>query len=116
MLHVIALALTMFFLSRLAPGFNLIMFTIGYGTVNGLLNISASIVWPRYYGTTNLGAITGMIMGFTVAGSAIGPYFFSLIFTSTNSYSIASLICLAVTIVLFIFAFFVRRPVHPDLR
>ena len=115
-LHIVTIVFTMFFLSRLAPGFNIIMLIITFGTLNGVFNISNSVIWPRYYGTQHLGAITGMIMGFIVAGSAVGPYFFSLIFDLTGSYSAASIICLAIMLVLLVFSFFVRRPVHPKLK
>ena len=115
-LQIVSIIFTMFFLSRLSTGVNMIMLIIGYGILNGVFNISTSVVWPRYYGTEHLGAITGMIMGFIVAGSAIGPYFYSLIFDLTGSYSLASIICLAVMCILLIFSFFVRRPVHPDFK
>ena len=112
--HIVSLIMAMFFLSRLAPGFNNIMFIIGYGFLGGLNNISNSVVWPRYYGTEHLGAISGMVMGLMVAGSAVGPYFFSLTMKISGSYAAASIICLAVMLVLFILAFRVRRPVHPE--
>lgn len=116
MLHVAGLVVMMFFLTRLAPGFNLWMFIIGYGVAGGLFNISSSVVWPRYYGTEHLGAVTGMVMGFMVAGSAVGPYFFSIINKAQGSYSLASVVCLALTIILFGISIFVRRPVHPDMK
>ena len=104
----------MFFMSRLAPGLNYVMVIIGYGIMGGLFNITNSIVWPRYYGTSHLGAITGQIMGFLVAGSALGPYFFSLIKSFTGSYSNASLVCCGFSTILFILAFKVRRPAPPE--
>jgi cyanate permease len=104
----------MFFMSRLGPGLSYIMVIIAYGIVGGLFNITNSIVWPRYYGTSHLGAITGQIMSFLVTGSAVGPYFFSMIKKYTGSYSDASLSCLALTLVLFIMSFKVRRPAPPE--
>ena len=104
----------MFFISRVAPGFSYVMIIISYGITLGLFNITNSIVWPRYYGIEHLGAITGQIMGLMVAGSAVGPYFFSIIRKYTGSYSAASLICLAALAVLFILGIKVRRPSHPE--
>ena len=103
----------MFFMARLSPGINYIMVIIGYGIMGGLFNITNSVIWPRYYGITHLGAITGQVMGFLVAGSAIGPYFFSMVKRYTGSYSMASLSCLSVSLVLFVLAFKVRRPSPP---
>ncbi|MDC7227146.1 MAG: MFS transporter [Spirochaetales bacterium] len=110
------LLITMFSVTRLAPGPSLVLFIVGYGVITGLFNISTTVVWPRYYGTEHLGAITGMIMGLIVTGSAIGPYLFSIVFRTTGSYSAAAFICFAIMAVLFVLAFFVRRPVHPDFK
>ncbi len=112
-MHQLGIMLCMFFVSRLGSGLAYVLVIVSYGLINGLFNISISIVWPRYYGITHLGAITGMIMGFIVAGSAVGPYFFSLVNKYTGSYNGASLICLGVMLVLFVLAFRVRRPVPP---
>jgi len=100
--------LTMFFLARLAPGFSYIMVILGYGVMGGLFNVTNSIVWPRYY--RNLNSITGMVMGMIVAGSAVGPWLFSLLRDRTGSYGAASLLCFAVSLILLVLAFFVRRP------
>ena len=112
--HAFSIMLSMFFLANLSSGFNMIMFIIGFGIMGGLFNISNSIVWPRYYGTGHLGAITGMIMGIMVVGSALGPYFFSLVKNITGTYRAASIICLIIMTAITVFAFRVRRPVHPD--
>lgn len=105
--------LCMFFMARLSPGINYVMVIVSYGVMGGLFSITNSVVWPRYYGISNLGSITGQVMGFMVAGSAVGPYFFSLVKKHTGSYSAASLVCLALTLVLFVLAFKVRRPAPP---
>lgn len=107
-------ALCMFFMARLSPGLSYYMVILGYGVMGGLFNITNSVVWPRYYGITHLGAITGQIMGFLVAGSALGPYFFSLAKDRFGSYAPASLACLGVTAVLLLLAFRVRRPLPPE--
>ncbi len=109
-----SLLTAMFFISRIAPGVPYVMIIISYGITVGLFNITNSIVWPRYYGIEHLGAITGQIMGLMVAGSAVGPYFFSLIRKYTGSYSTASLICLGILTVLFVLGIKVRRPAPPE--
>lgn len=52
----------------------------------------------------------GLVMGFMVAGSAVGPYLFSLFSSLTGSFSGASLVCLAMAALLLVMSFFVRRP------
>ena len=107
------MVIMMLFMSHLSPGISYIMVMIGYGVTGGLFNITNSIVWPRYYGIKNLGSITGQVMGFMVGGSAIGPYFFSMVKKYTGTYNAASLICLFFVCALFLLALKVRRPVHP---
>lgn len=114
MVHSASLFIAMFFLSQLNSGYFLVLFTVFYGVFGGVFNISNSVVWPRYYGTEHLGEITGMIMGFMVAGSAVGPYFYSLIMKYSGSYSSASIACMIIVLVLFILSFLVRRPVNPE--
>ncbi len=111
-IHTGSMILSMLFLSMLNPGVTLVMLIISYGIMGGIFNITNSIVWPRYYGTAHLGEINGMVMGFMVGGSALGPYFFSLIMNGTGSYAPASIICLCLTAVLLVLSFFIRRPVY----
>ena len=84
LMQTISLMTAMFFLSRLAPGLNLWMFIIGYGFMNGLFSISTTVVWPRYYGTEHLGAITGMIMGLIGRGFSGRSLFFQSDFQHTG--------------------------------
>ena len=78
---------------------------LGNGIISGTFSILISIVWPRFYGTKNLGKISGFALSWTVYGSAIGPYFFSLLLVYLHSYSIAALICALISVVLFFMAF-----------
>ena len=50
----------------------------GFGIANGLFGVLNSVTWPKLYGREHLGAISGMAMSFMVAGSALGPWSFSL--------------------------------------
>ena len=62
----------------LAPGLSVIFLVIGLGISGGLFGVLNSITWISFYGPGHLGAISGFSMGCLVAGSAVGPYMFSL--------------------------------------
>lgn len=50
----------------------------GMGLSSGFFGTLTAVTWPKLYGRTHLGAISGFAMSFIVAGSAIGPYIFGL--------------------------------------
>lgn len=58
----------------------------GLGIAGGLFGVLNSITWVRMFGKKHLGAIAGFSMGWVVAGSAVGPYFFSLSEKISGSY------------------------------
>jgi len=58
----------------------------GFGIANGLFGVITSVTWPKLYGREHLGAISGMAMSFMVAGSALGPWSFSLMFKIWGHY------------------------------
>ena len=84
----------------LAPGWPYILLIIGNGVMGSQFGLLMSVTWPRLFGTRHLGAISGMVMGWVVAGSAIGPYLFSLSEDATGSYTPALCACLLAAIVL----------------
>ena len=55
-----------------------ILLIIGMGTASGFFGVITTVTWPKIYGREHLGAISGLAMSFMVAGSAIGPWLFSL--------------------------------------
>lgn len=58
----------------------------GFGIMGGFFAVLNTIVWPRFFGRTNLGAITGKIMSFLILASALAPTLFSLCFSTFDSY------------------------------
>jgi cyanate permease len=71
-------------------GYVSVILTLGVGGgLFGMLNI---ITWPKLYGKKNIGAISGFAMSIIVAGSAIGPWIFSMIFKYFQTYSVAGLL------------------------
>jgi MFS transporter, OFA family, oxalate/formate antiporter len=99
-----------FFLSTPAT---VLILIIGNGINGGMFGIVVNVPWPRFYGTTHLGRISGFAMGWTVAGSAMGPYLFSLALSLFGSYGAASVITTVVAAVLLVLTFFANRPDAP---
>jgi len=58
----------------------------GFGIMSGFFAVLNAIVWPRFYGRTHLGAITGKIMSFLILASALAPPIFSFCFSTFGSY------------------------------
>ena len=98
---------TLGFLHRGAPVWAIIA---GYGMISGMFGIISTISWPNYYGVKHLGAISGYVMAFQVAGSAAGPYLFSLSFKVGGRYSAAAFLSFAAAFSLFLGSFWVKKP------
>lgn len=98
-------------LAVLGPGLPVILLIVFNGCINGVFSLLTTVSWPRYFGLTHLGAISGRGMSFLVAGSAVGPYLFSLSESFTSSYRIAALICCGMGIALFALALKADPPV-----
>lgn len=65
---------------------------VSYGISTGLFGMLNIVTWPKLYGRKHLGAISGFAMSIVVAGSAVGPWFFSLAYRFTGSYGSAGFI------------------------
>lgn len=63
----------------------------GLGLSGGTWSVLSNITWPRLYGREHLGEINGSVMGFMVAGSAIGPWLFSVLRHTESGYTRAGL-------------------------
>lgn len=70
----------------LSTSFGVSLLIIGFGIMSGFFAVLNAIVWPRFYGRTNLGAITGKVMGLLIIASALAPSVFSLFFSYFDSY------------------------------
>jgi cyanate permease len=82
----------------------------GIGLSQGMMGITGNITWPRYFGRLHLGAVSGLAMALTVAGSAVGPYVFSLSLDLAGSYGFSAAVFFAVSVLLFVGSFFAKRP------
>jgi len=77
----------------------------GNGMASGLFGVVSSVTWPRFFGLKHLGSISGFNMSWIVAGSALGPYLFSILYGIKGSYQIPAVACLVLTLVLLILSF-----------
>lgn len=96
----------------LAPGWPIACLILGGGVANGLFGVLMGVTWPRYYGRTHLGAISGLCMTFMVIFSAIGPAFYSGVLRLTGTYLGGNLISLAAALALLACARNARNPRH----
>jgi len=86
----------------------------GNGVVWGIYTVLIGVTWPRFYGLKNLGAISGFSLSWTVIGSALGPYMFSVSMDLTGSYDLVAWICLAISVFLIALAFKADNPGIPS--
>lgn len=70
----------------LSTAFGVPLLIGGFGILGGFFAVLNAIVWPRFYGRTHLGAITGKVMSFLILASALAPSIFSLCFSTFGSY------------------------------
>ena len=89
------------------------MIICGNGVVWGLYTVLIGVTWPRFYGLKHLGAISGFSLSWTVIGSALGPYMFSLSMDLTGSYDLVAWICLGISVFLVALAFKADNPGIP---
>lgn len=88
----------------------------GLAITTGLSGVLSAISWPRYFGITNLGAISGLAFSWVVAGSALGPYAFSLVESLTGSYRIIAVIFTILGLIIAILALYTVHPRRPGHR
>lgn len=62
------------------------MLIAGFGILGGFFAVLNAVAWPRFFGRTHLGSITGKIMSFLILASALAPSIFSLCLSTFGSY------------------------------
>jgi cyanate permease len=82
----------------------------GNGIVWGLYTVLIAVTWPRFFGLKNLGAISGFSLSWSVIGSALGPYIFSLSLNLAGNYVMVGVFHAILSIFLFLFAFKADNP------
>ena len=75
-------------------------FIVFLGFASGSWGVLNSITWIRLFGRKHLGEITGFAMGWIVAGSAFGPYLFSISEKVSGGYSLSVILCISVIVLI----------------
>ena len=83
---------------------------LGMGLMQGMFGIIASVTWPRFFGRKHLGAISGFSTSLVVAGTAVGPYGFSVAHDQFGSYRAATTLCAFFAIILLVASLRADRP------
>lgn len=86
------------------------LFYIGHGASGGLFAILTTVVLPRFYGRSHLGAISGVNMSIMVFASALGPFLFSAGHDVFGSYRAVTLACLIMPLTVTALGWIARDP------
>jgi len=91
---------------------SVVLLIIGMGISNGAFIALLNLAWVKTFGKKHLGAISGYAMGWTVAGSAIGPFLFSTLRDLSGDYDLVAFISMSLAVILLIFSFFKKGKVE----
>ncbi|UZJ26450.1 MFS transporter [Rhodococcus antarcticus] len=103
--------------SVVAPGWSSIGFAAAIGAAGGSIRSLESASFPRYFGTTHIGSIRGLVAAVSVGSTAFGPVLFALVRDATGSFAPALLGGAVLPAAVAVVALFVTPPpVHgsPD--
>jgi MFS transporter, OFA family, oxalate/formate antiporter len=101
--------LSMIGLIFLASGIPLYLIIVGNGIASGLFGVVSTVCWPRFYGIKHLGEISGFSMSWIVAGSALGPYLFSILFDLHGNYSSSGIVMTLLVSILLLLSFKIKN-------
>jgi len=90
--------------------YGFVLLVAGTGMLGGFFSVLNSIVWPRFYGRTHLGAISGRVASFLVFSSALAPSLFSWVYARFGSYQLVTVFCGLVLLILFFGGFRANNP------
>lgn len=76
------------------------MLIAGFGILGGFFAVLNAVAWPRFFGRTYLGSITGKVMSFLILASALAPSIFSLCLSTFGSYEMVGYLGLGFLLVL----------------
>lgn len=93
-----------------------LIFVILRGINGGLARTLANVLWPKYYGRNNLGAISGFATTFGVIGSGLGPLIYGFGRDISTSYTPALWITAIMPLALGVMALFLQKPSLAAIR
>ncbi|MCF7931829.1 MAG: MFS transporter [Acholeplasmataceae bacterium] len=92
-----------------------IVFILFYGLSIAIQGITLNVAWPNYFGRKHLGSVRGAATVFMVLGSALGPMPFGINADLTGDYDMVVLMMAAITLMVTMTTFFMRKPIRPEL-
>ena len=106
------LALVVFMLStaHLNVKGALIFLIVSEAFAGVMFQILLNVTWPKFFSREHLGAISGLSMSLNVAGSAVGPLMFSVLFSFTGTYATGSYVSLVMCGALLLASGFAQNP------
>lgn len=85
---------------------------LAFGLSSGFFGTLLAVTFPKLYGTEHIGAISGLASSIVVAGSALGPWLFSVIKEATGTYEMTGFMGIILTSILFIGLLIIPFPPH----
>ncbi len=92
----------------------LILYAILHGVFMAFDSVSTGVIWPNYFGSTNLGSIRGVTMTAMVVGSALGPLPFGMAYDIFGGYKQILLIMMVFPVIGAVASFASPAPREPD--
>ncbi|WP_235494704.1 hypothetical protein [Geodermatophilus sp. Leaf369] len=96
-----------------APGWSALGFGLTIGAAGGAIRTLEAGSFPRYFGTTHLGSIRGVVASVSVGSTAFGPVAFALVRDATGSYGPALLAGAVLPGLVAVAALLSPRPTEP---
>jgi sugar phosphate permease len=102
---------TMLFTFVISQSWHAFVYMMLAGFSVGIINTTNAVIWPNYFGRSELGSIRGISTTATIAFSAMGALPFGFVFDMTGSYDKAILILLVLPVICAAAVLFAVRPV-----
>jgi MFS family permease len=99
-----------------SPGFTAAFYSLLLGVNGGSIRALTSVLYPKWFGTANIGAIRGVATAFGVGASAMGPLVIAVGFNLTASYNRLNALLSIVPACAMIAAAFIVPPKSPKER
>jgi MFS family permease len=93
-------------------GFVPLVYAVSLGAALGTAFAAEGVLYPRYFGVREIGAIRGLAFTISVAGAALGPIIVGVARGAGDSYALAGLALLWMPIAVGLAAAIVRAPTH----